>query len=58
VSYPGARARRSSRSRDGARTTTGEKSEDAGFDFHMVKPIDPTALQKLLMELRGNMPPH
>jgi PAS domain S-box-containing protein len=27
------------------------KSEDAGFDLHMVKPVDPRALMKLLAEL-------
>lgn len=29
------------------------RSHDAGFDHHMVKPVDPTALMKLLAELHG-----
>jgi PAS domain S-box-containing protein len=28
------------------------KSQAAGFDFHLVKPIDPTALEKVLAEVR------
>jgi CheY-like chemotaxis protein len=28
------------------------RSHDAGFDHHMVKPVDPNALMKLLAELR------
>jgi hypothetical protein len=28
------------------------RSHDAGFDHHMVKPVDPTALTKLLGELK------
>ena len=27
------------------------KSQEAGFDFHMVKPVDPAALAKMLAEL-------
>ena len=29
------------------------KSQEAGFDFHMVKPVDPAALEKLLSELQA-----
>ncbi len=29
------------------------QSSEAGFDFHMVKPVDPTALEKLLAGLSG-----
>lgn len=29
------------------------KSQDAGFDFHMVKPVDPVALEKILAELKA-----
>ncbi len=32
-------------------------SSDAGFDHHMVKPIDPTALTHLLASTRAGMPP-
>jgi len=28
------------------------KSRDAGFDAHLVKPVDPAALMKLLAELQ------
>ena len=28
------------------------KSQEAGFDFHMVKPVDPAALERLLAEMR------
>lgn len=28
------------------------KSQEAGFDFHMVKPVDPAALEKMLAELK------
>ncbi|MBY0513938.1 MAG: response regulator, partial [Gemmataceae bacterium] len=28
-----------------------KKSQDAGFDLHMVKPVDPAALEKLLAEM-------
>ena len=27
------------------------KSRDAGFDFHLVKPVDPAALEKMLAEM-------
>ncbi|NOJ83981.1 hypothetical protein HNV28_37730, partial [Myxococcus xanthus] len=27
------------------------KSQDAGFNFHMVKPVDPAALEKILAGL-------
>jgi len=27
------------------------KSEEAGFDDHLVKPVDPSALDRLLVEL-------
>ena len=27
------------------------KSQEAGFDYHMVKPVDPTSLMKLLADL-------
>jgi CheY-like chemotaxis protein len=30
------------------------KSGEAGFDSHMVKPIDPAALEKLLASLRAD----
>lgn len=30
------------------------KSQDAGFDSHMVKPIDPAALKKLLASIQAN----
>ena len=30
------------------------KSQEAGFDFHMVKPVDPAALEKLLANLRAD----
>ncbi len=30
------------------------KSQDAGFDFHMVKPIEPAALEKLLTGLKAD----
>jgi PAS domain S-box-containing protein len=30
------------------------KSQEAGFDAHMTKPIEPAALEKLLAALRGN----
>ena len=29
------------------------KSREAGFDFHMVKPVDPAALEKMLAELKA-----
>lgn len=29
------------------------KSREAGFDFHMVKPIDPAALERMLAELKA-----
>ena len=29
------------------------QSQDAGFDHHMVKPVDSAALMKLLAELKG-----
>lgn len=28
------------------------KSQDAGFDFHLIKPVDPAALEKMLAELQ------
>jgi len=28
------------------------RSADAGFDHHMVKPVDPTALEKLLASIK------
>jgi CheY-like chemotaxis protein len=27
-----------------------KRSHDAGFDYHLTKPVDPVALQKLLAE--------
>ena len=33
-----------------------QKSKDAGFDAHMVKPVDPADLLKLLAELKGRAP--
>ena len=30
------------------------RSQEAGFDHHMVKPVDPTALMKLLAGLQGS----
>jgi CheY-like chemotaxis protein len=29
------------------------RSEEAGFDHHLVKPVDPAVLEKLLGDLRG-----
>jgi CheY-like chemotaxis protein len=31
------------------------QSQEEGFDFHMVKPVDPAALEKLLVGLRTEM---
>ena len=33
-----------------------QRSKDAGFDAHMVKPVDPADLLKLLVELKGRAP--
>ena len=30
-----------------------KKSRDAGFDLHMVKPVDPAALEKMLAGLKA-----
>lgn len=30
-----------------------QRSHDAGFDYHLVKPVDPTALMKMLAGLRA-----
>ena len=32
------------------------RSREAGFDHHMVKPVDPAALMKLLAELQAGKP--
>jgi CheY-like chemotaxis protein len=32
------------------------RSHEAGFDYHMVKPVDPQDLMKLLVEVRGKRP--
>ena len=32
------------------------RAQEAGFDHHMVKPVDPQALMKLLARLDGDMP--
>jgi CheY-like chemotaxis protein len=29
------------------------RSEEAGFDHHLVKPVDPAVLEKLLVDLRA-----
>ena len=29
------------------------KSQDPGFGFHMIKPVDPAALEKMLTELKA-----
>jgi CheY-like chemotaxis protein len=33
-----------------------QRSREAGFDFHLVKPVEPAALEKLLSGLRGSAP--
>ena len=31
------------------------KAQEAGFDFHMVKPVDPAAFQKVLAEMKATV---
>ena len=33
---------------------TRRKSDEAGFDSHMVKPVEPAALEKLLVNLQAD----
>jgi CheY-like chemotaxis protein len=35
-----------------------QRTVEAGFDAHMVKPVDPTALMKLLASLSSQSPAH
>jgi PAS domain S-box-containing protein len=34
-----------------------DRSKEAGFDFHLVKPVDPVKLQRLLVECGGRLDP-
>ena len=38
---------------DRVRPDDKKRSQDAGFDLHMVKPVDPAALERLLAGLKA-----